>query len=276
MEANLELFIAIFTFNRQDLLEKMSESLAMVKGITEESVFVFDDCSHEYGAEFLRGKFPYAESIIIRNKNVGPDANVHAAMLDFLKTKKGYMVILDSDLLFDCEILKYIKASIPLTKGFLSVYNSCIHGSNGKMQIGDCQFLIKRSTGAAGMVISKELVGSIINEIPLTRKFDWDICSYLNGKNIPILVSEKSYVQHIGFSGYNNSYLTKYEYAINFTPNNEITQRHLLASIENLIILENSRKSLLARVFDCIKLINRFLSVRLRRCLSCIRGGRQQ
>jgi hypothetical protein len=275
METNLGLFIAIFTFNRQDLLKKMSESLAMVKGITEESVFVFDDSSREYGDEFLREIFPYAESIIIRNINVGADANVHSAMLDFLETKKDYMVILDSDLLFDSDIINFIKTSIPITKGFFSVYNSCIHESKGKVQIGDSQFLAKRTVGAAGMVISRELVGFIINEIPLTRKFDWDICSYLNGQNIPILVSEKSYAQHIGFSGYNNSYLTKYEYAINFIPNNEITQRHLLTSIEKLIILENSRKSILARVTDCIKLTKRFLSIRLKQFLSYIRGGRQ-
>ena len=275
MNHNLRLFIAIFTFNRQALLVKMSESLAMVKGIIEESIFVFDDCSREYDVGFLKGIFPNAESVIRREYNVGADANVYAAMLDFLKTSKGHMVILDSDLLFDSEMIYFIKNNIPRTKGFFSVYNSCIHKSYGKVQIGDSNFLVKKTTGAAGMVISQEIVKNIINNVPLTRSFDWDICSYLKKINTPVLVSEKSYVQHIGFNGYNNSYLTKYEYALNFTPNNEITQKHLLSSIEDLIILENSRKAIASRIADCIKLMYRLLSIRVKKCLSYIRRGRQ-
>jgi hypothetical protein len=275
METNLELFIAIFTFNRSDLLSKMSESLAMVKGLSEESVFIFDDCSCEYGTEFLKGKFPYAESIITRESNIGADANVYEAMVDFIKTKKGNMVIFDSDLLFDEDVIEFIKTSIPISKGIFSVYNSCIHEPESKVKIGDIRYLVKKTIGAAGMVISKDLARSVIKEVPKTRKFDWDICSYLQSMNIPILVSEKSYVQHIGFSGHNNSYLTKYEYALNFTPNNDITQKNLLSSIENMIIIENSRKPLPARVADCIKLTNRFVWIRLRRCLSYIRGGWQ-
>lgn len=275
MEPNLKLFIAIFTFNRSDLLGKMSESLAMVKGISEESVFVFDDCSCEYGTEFLKEKFPYAESIVIRESNLGADANVYAAMLDFLKTQKENMVIFDSDLLFDEDVIGFIRTSIPVSKGIFSVYNSCIHEPESELKMGENRYLVKKTVGAAGMVISKKVVEAIIKEVPMTRKFDWDICSYLNSKNIPIFVSEKSYVQHVGFSGYNNSCLTKYEYALNFTPNNEITQKHLLISIENMIILENSRKTLSARIYDCLRLTNRFLSIRLMQFLSYIRGGRQ-
>ncbi len=248
----------------------MAESLLEVKGICNEDIYVYDDASSEYDNKYIKEKIPNAKQIIVRESNLGADQNLYNAIYDFSCSNYTHMVVFDSDLLFEENILIFIRQNMCKTQGIMSVYNSCRHES---IEQEDDIFVKKQSVGAAGLVLSKEIANDIIDKVPLSRSYDWDICKHVTKQGIKIVVSNESHVQHIGFEGYNNDNITPYEYGLNFIPNNTITIRHLLSSIEELIIYENSRKGFFEKMCDLGLIVKKTIKRAKNKIMRQIKGS---
>ena len=76
------LTIGITTFNRRQILEAMARSLAQVDGLEHAHVWVLDDCSEEFDADFLRRLFPRAEVFRAFEHSGGADQGMKARDLD--------------------------------------------------------------------------------------------------------------------------------------------------------------------------------------------------
>lgn len=250
-----KIMIAVPTYNRRQTLECMAHSLYasdLSKYNTE--IFVFDDCSTEFGESELRKIFPTATKIIRNEKNLRADGNMFSMYKHFLQTDGQYFFNADSDLIFHKEWLNYIMKNIEKTDGVLNIFNSRIHKTVSDLGDG---IVIKEMLGAAATFFKRELVEKIVKNIDDTSKsVDWQWSNYFNENNIRLCCSEKSYVQHIGFVGQNSATGADYGYGfeVDSALNGQILNDTLMLYFEKLQELwENEKyKSLSYRIGDFI------------------------
>ena len=87
------------------------------------------------------------------------------------------------------------------TDGIYSLFNTPSHESfelRGR-------WVLKNTVGSAATVWKREVLQDIKQNVPVSRQFDWDWSKYIRDKGLNIFVSERSYVQHLGFSNGQNS-----------------------------------------------------------------------
>jgi len=232
----MKITIGITTFNRPEYLQRMKKSLYASKGLDACHLRIYDDCSPHWGVDFLKKLFPDAVEIIRREKNLGSDHNIRQMFIDFLKTDDDVLISIDSDLIFHSDWLSILKKGLPFTDGVLSVYNSSLHESKGRVDLDGCDvsFVEKPHIGSAGAAFTKAIMQDIIDNVPISRTYDWDWSEYLIQKNKRLFVTEKSFVQHIGIDGYNNkNYLT--DFGMNFEIDNKINEKIFIDFFENLV-----------------------------------------
>ena len=227
--------IGITTFNRKNILVKMAKSFSECAILDGSKIIIFDDHSSEYGKDFLSKLFPNAQ-IFINECSIGADNNIYAIYQYFLKTDRNILFSIDSDLIFNPDFINIGIKYIDNTDGILSLYNSLKHKYYKKISIGQETFLLKRTIGTAGTVFTKKILKKIIENVPCTRQFDWDYSYYLNNIGIKIFVTEKSYVQHIGFHGFNTQNALFMDYGLNFDPITITNYNYLLELLESVII----------------------------------------
>lgn len=232
---NLKITFAVSTYNRLDTLKDFQLSLSLVNGLDRCNVRIYDDCSTEFNEAFLEKLFPYAAEINVRSKNVGSSMTYYLMFKEFLKTKDDVIFFADSDLVFDPNCLKFIQDNFLYTDGFLSVYNSAMHKSFREITIMGNEYIEKEMIGSAGTAIGRDLVKDIVTTLPhrIGLSYDWLYSDYLyNVKKIRMLVSKRSYVQHIGFYGSNCNGLNILDYGLNFESNNIINSNIVLKYLE--------------------------------------------
>jgi len=228
--------IGVATFNRLNYLEKMAASLRESTDCKKLHIRVYDDKSSEIDQYDLWKLLPFATEIIIREKNLKADMNMYQMYKDFLDTNDEIFVNADSDLIFRPDWLKMIEQYLPQTDGVLSLYNSNKHKF---MQPPVNGLGFKNSLGAAGVVMTREVVTIIVESIPKekVKGFDWQWSSVLQKRGIRLACLEYSYLQHIGIQGQNSKgMLRDFDYGLNFIPISEVNQRVMMEFIDEMIL----------------------------------------
>ncbi|HEX4585480.1 MAG TPA: glycosyltransferase [Burkholderiaceae bacterium] len=211
------LTIGITTFNRRAMLEAVAKSLAQVDRLEQAQLWVLDDCSQEFDVAFLQRLFPQATVLRAGQNSGGADYAMHRLFRHFVENGSGYLLNLDADLLASRRLvdrcLRIIEASRACPgPRLVSLFNAASHPTIGT----DGEFLIKRSVGAAGTLWEHGLLADVLRHVPASRKFDWDWSAYLTRRGVPIRVTPRSYVQHIGRVGQNSRSFTGMDHGEQF------------------------------------------------------------
>ncbi len=198
----MQITVAIPTFDRRDVLAVSAEVLSRVSWLDHVNLRVYDDAS-SLSLDELRSFYPTATETIKRPKNLGADDHCRQIFIDFLATQDDCLLVLDSDLVVSDKALQVLLEAMPHTDGVLSLYNSCRHQSQQAIRCGEHHCELKQTIGAAGMALSRNRVEEIVRHVPPGRSFDFRVSQYLIRHGYRICVTSNSYVQHIGFDGYN-------------------------------------------------------------------------
>ena len=233
MNGNYKITLAVATHNRKHILEKMIQSLYLTDIGSNTNIRIYDDASTDFDEDFLRKAFPDSKSITRNPVNLGPSKNMHRIFTDFIAHDDHILILTDSDLIFNREWLSIVERIIDHTDGVMSLYNSALHTDIlEKIQIKNINMLNKKTIGGAGTVFKKDIIKKIVSELPPSNTYDWDCSEYLVKSGIRLLVTERSYVQHIGIVGFNSgNYFggdrsgSLCDYGINFIGGNEYNEK---------------------------------------------------
>jgi hypothetical protein len=233
MNGNFKITLAIATHNRKHILEKMITSLFLSDMGEHVHIRIYDDASTDFDEDFLRKAFPGSKTIMRNPVNLGPSKNMHRIFTDFIAQGDDILILTDSDLIFNREWLAVVEQIIDGTDGVMSLYNSVLHtGILDTFQIDNVSMLNKRTIGGAGAVFKKNIIKKILSDLPPSNTYDWDWSDYLVKSGVRLLVTERSYVQHIGIVGFNSgNYFggdcsgSLCDYGINFIGGNEHNEK---------------------------------------------------
>lgn len=195
--------IGIPTYNRKNILEIMAKSLYRSDLSVSHNIRIYDDCSTEYGRDFLEKLFPTAKSIIINERNLMADKNMYKMYADFVSTDDNYFFNADSDIIFNKQWLNTALGLIEKTDGVISLFNSNSHKS---YKIPDDTLCLKNTLGAAGTFFSRNRLVALMEKFDSINQvggFDWQWSEYFKDNNIKLYCVNKSLVQHIGYNGQN-------------------------------------------------------------------------
>ncbi|MBS5038833.1 MAG: hypothetical protein KHZ27_10555 [Fusobacterium sp.] len=238
----MRITLAIPTYNRKEIVEITSLSF---KELSDINIRIYDDRSSEYDLSFLKKVFPTAKEIILRNQNLKADKNMYTIYTDFLNTNDDILIQLDSDMLIGKDfflMVSEISKNILKEEAVYSLYNSNSHEfieENVFKIINKEIFKLKEHIGGACVIFSKKTLEKIIKNIKIKNNdfsnYDYKWSKYLRENNIPIYVSQKSYVQHIGVGGQNNTSIKNIDIGYDFVGILNITQvNYLLKYYEKL------------------------------------------
>jgi hypothetical protein len=206
--------IGITTYNRLGLLKIMSSSLYNSNLSVPHNIRIYDDCSSEYTITELKGIFPTAVSIKRNERNIKSDKNIFQMYKDFLATSDNYFFNADSDLVFHSQWLVKALELLPETSGILSIFNSNNHAP---LKIINETFCIKESIGSAGTLFTRKRVEEFMRyftSYEAGETFDFQWSKYFKDREAPLYCTNKSLVQHIGYSGQNSMFV--FDYGRNF------------------------------------------------------------
>lgn len=246
----MKITIGITTYNRKEYLLKFKESLYASKNIDKCKIRVYDDHSTEYDIHFLREIFPSAELIVRNIKNMGSDKNIRLMYKDFLKTNDDILINADSDLIFHPDWFDFVEENFKYTDGVLSLYNSAEHPTIRTIEINNNLVCIKEHIGSAGTVFEKKIIDRIVKNIKPGKKFDWRWSRYLNKKRIRILVSNQSYIQHIGVEGQNCDMFLLTDFGLNFIPGSSLNANFLSEYVQEIMIQNQSLMEKRSQAFN--------------------------
>lgn len=181
MQANHQT-IGLTTFNRKDILLKC---LIFFNHLNPRHDFIVcDDASTEYDEKILKSNISNWK-IYRANTNSGRADFAMARLMDlFLELGRDYLLILDSDLIVDPELSDFMVTNAQNTDGIFSIFNAPLHQSIGE----DGFWIYKNHIGAAGTVLSREIVQEIRQNVPMSNQYDWDWSSYIvkSGRSIRV------------------------------------------------------------------------------------------
>lgn len=231
----MKISIGITTYNRIEIVKRMASSLLLSNNLEKCNIRIYDDKSTEYSYSELRNIFKTAAEIIIRKENLGADRNMREMFVDFLKTEDDYLLVADSDLIFNPDWYDFFNENSHLD--VLSLYNSATHlDIIGNSNIKFNTIIEKDHIGAAGTIFKRNVIIDIIKNVPPSRSYDWDWSKYLRKKNIVLNVANRSHVQHIGIEGTNNNGSNIIDFGLNFFPGNEVNESYLIDFFQNALI----------------------------------------
>lgn len=220
--------IAIPVYNREKLVKRMATSLYLSDLCVPYNICIYDDNSSDFDINTLKTLSPNAKKIVRHPNNMGADANIYYMYCDFLKSEDEYFFNGDSDLIFSKMWMRESLKLILKTEGVLSLFNTKTHP---KLSDIDEELCLKRTVGAAGMLLTREHVKEIVMKFRNEDKmsFDWKVCDFFKRRKINIYCVNNSLVQHIGFESL-NSRKCFFDYGENF----------IVDTIENGKILNDS------------------------------------
>lgn len=236
----MKVTLGITTYNRLDYIKKMCLSLRNTNGLESCSIRIYDDCSTDFDADVLRKEFPFVTEYRRRKRNIGADHNIRQMYIDFLETDDDILVNCDSDMVFRGDWIYKLKELLPLTDGVLSLYNSAIHLPIASDSMNHPKFVQKEAIGSAGTAFARSIVEDIVTNVKPSFKYDWDWSNYLSSKGVRLLVTEDSYIQHIGIRGENCDACMNVDYGLNFFPLDEDTLRLNVAFFEQVVAANKS------------------------------------
>lgn len=229
-----QLTIGVTTHNRKSILTKCASTWANLN--QEHEYILYDDYSTEFDKEFINTMFPTWNKFRGEKNSGGADIAMGIIMDLFLDGGNDYLLLLDSDLITDPALSNFITSYADETDGFFSIFNTTenhpVIGNSGR-------WVYKNHVGAAGTVWRRDLVEEVRSNVPSGAGYDWRWSEYLMHRNIRIMVSEQSYVQHLGFCDGQNSRFLNGDFGINYYG---YTPKTISFMLEELI--NNERKFL--------------------------------
>ena len=269
-----KIMLAMATYNRKEVLERTIVSLTQVKNIEDVDIFIFDDCSTEYTKEDLKKMIPFAKQIVVRENNLRADRNMYQIHQDYINSNYDILLQVDSDVIFHKNFIEIIKSILSTQTKYpvFSLYNSSNHPfveNRNPLEINKIIFKEKHSIGGICVLFTdKNILKNILDNIPKERKsfaYDWYWSHKLQEKGTPVMVSEQSFLQHIGVEGQNNKEIKGIDIGLYFTPTNTNDLEFLLHHYE--IVISNFAKQNDKYVFfsrnnffiKCIITIYRFI-----------------
>lgn len=241
--------LAMATYNRKEVLERTIVSLTQVKNIEDVDIFIFDDCSTEYTKEDLKKMIPFAKQIVVRENNLRADRNMYQIHQDYINSNYDILLQVDSDVIFHKNFIEIIKSILSTQTKYpvFSLYNSSNHPfveNRNPLEINKIIFKEKHSIGGICVLFTdKNILKNILDNIPKERKsfaYDWYWSHKLQEKGTPVMVSEQSFLQHIGVEGQNNKEIKGIDIGLYFTPTNTNDLEFLLHHYE--IVISNFAK----------------------------------
>jgi glycosyltransferase involved in cell wall biosynthesis len=202
----VKITIGVPTYNRKNMLETMAKSLYASNMRSPYHIRIYDDCSTDYGTDYLKALFPDAVSIRRNAVNVKADKNMYEMYKDFLTTDDDVFFNADSDLLFQKGWLEKALNLLEKTDGILSIFNTASHPSVGDVS---SELHVKDAVGAAGTMFKRPLLEKLIAgyvDEDECKHFDWKWSEYFRSSGYKIYCATSSLVQHIGYVGQNAGY----------------------------------------------------------------------
>lgn len=203
----------IACFNRERLYYHTLDSLR--ESQLQADVIVFDDASTTIDHKITLGQIPSAQVFVNKANSGRADFAMRMLMSLFLQhSKSDYLLFLDSDLQIS-QALTDTLAGLLSSKahdGVFSIFNTPSHPGESLNET----WLIKKSIGAAGAVLSRSWVEKILEKVPPSTQYDWDWSNFIWRSNKKILCTKRSYVQHLGFGVGQNSRYRIGDYGVNF------------------------------------------------------------
>jgi hypothetical protein len=264
--------IGISTYNRKSILEIMAKSLYKSDLTVSHNIKIYDDCSTEYGNDFLGKLFPTAESIKISPANLGADKNMYRMYADFISSGDDYFFNADSDLIFNNQWLNTAIELIEQTDGVLSLFNA---NSHNHYKIVDEKLCLKNLVGTAGVFFSRNCLVKVLtyfNSIQQVKGFDWQFSEFFTNNGVRIYCVNKSLVQHIGFYGQNVELYFDIgrNYKIETVEDGQIINDIFEKSIDNIMIKVQERENQINKIATKNeKLMNSFTHC-FKRCIIII------
>jgi hypothetical protein len=232
----MKVMLGITTFNRESKVIDLCRSINAADNISKCKIIFFDDNSSDLDFRKIEAILIYKFDVIRNKKNLGADLNTYQMYKYFLNSDLDLLVNLDSDMIVNKNFYTKIIENIDYCEGILSLYNSNQHQSIQTVTFNNTDFEIKKDIGAAGTVFSKGVIRDIIDNVKESESFDWDWSKYLVSKGKKLFVTQKTYIQHLGFDGQNCKSLKKLDFGLNYEPDNIETQIIYLRNLENFVL----------------------------------------
>ncbi len=221
------IMIAIPTHNRKGYTKFNADVIRLYHNISSEQLFIFDDCSTQYGEKELREWYGPDINYFPCTKKLLADSNTRRMFKYFSTSDYDIIFTVDSDTLFQSNWRSFILDNINKTGGgMMSLY----HSSASWHKTYDCDTVLckKHSLGAAGSVMTRDVVIKMLKNNK-NKAFDWGFVGYFKKIGQKMFVPEKSIMFHYGKQGQNNGCNTQ-EVAKDF-------QRYLLPKwIQNSLV----------------------------------------
>ncbi len=226
---------AITCRNREQLYYNTLTSLHRM--LPSANILIYDDASTTIDHRITLKHFPKARIFRSNAPSGRADYAIHRSMQLYLsQTDQKYVVLTDSDLIFDKSLPEVALDLADQTDGFWSFFNTANHTG----VIADQIWLIKNSVGSAGSVFRRDVAESVLANVPVSNRYDWDWSNYLKFKNIRLLCTRRSYIQHLGFFEGQNSSLTSGDFGLNFEDYNSLHIGFLFEYVINAIRLDKT------------------------------------
>tara|TARA_B100000963_G_scaffold293748_1_gene264213 strand:+ start:1 stop:807 length:807 start_codon:yes stop_codon:yes gene_type:complete len=227
--------ILICCHNRPEFLKKTLESLKQTnkEDLNQSILYIIDDCSddkettkmiEEYDIKSLEGVNDLEFKMNRNMKNMGIAKSLEKGFT-YLYPKCEYLTNIDSDVLVKPNWLSKLQEVYErsnrekndgngvLVSGFNCTPPNCDH----KIVSTNDLYHVKKSIGGINTFFHRDMYNDYINVIGNNNKlWDWRLCEHCEHNNIPIIVSNPSVIQHIGFTGLNSHGKNRYDYADDF------------------------------------------------------------
>ena len=211
--------IVILCHNRPEFLKKTLNSLRN-SNLSNTLICIIDDSSTNTETINLVKNFSLTKNKIIKHtnkSNLGIDRSLQIGF-DLLYPYCKFMLNIDSDVIVKKNWLQKLKSTYytsrytTLSKVIVTGFNctsSCLH----KIIKSYNTFHHKKSIGGINMFFHRSLYHTFFRKILTNRNkqrtkirgWDWDIVNEATKKNILLIATNPSVVQHIGITGINSS-----------------------------------------------------------------------
>jgi len=227
--------ILICCYDRPEFLIQTLNSLKTTnkEDLNESIIYIIDDRSsnnktttliEDYDIMNMEGIDGLELKIDRNRENLGIAKSLEKGFT-FLFPKCEYLTNIDSDVLIKPNWLSklhevYERSNYEkndgngvLVSGFNCIPPNCDH----KILSTNDLYHVKKTIGGINTFFHRDMFPQFINVIKNNVKnWDWRLCDYCKEHNIPIVVSNPSVIQHIGFTGLNSFGKKKYDYANDF------------------------------------------------------------
>lgn len=151
---------------------------------------------------------------------VGADRMVGRIWRQFLDSGHAHLLFLDSDMVANRDAVTVGLRLAARFDGLISLYNSIAHAGEAI----DDELLAKRTVGNAATLWTRPLAALALETVdPATAGgVDHAYCRLFAARGIPIAVTARSRVQHIGIYGANNQYFGSLEHGSGFRPDSPV------------------------------------------------------